>query len=152
MATTERSTVDQATLEPPRPVPDALTQFFWDGVDAHKLMILRCNNCQHYIHWPKVVCRFCLSTDLSPAEVSGRGTIATFTLPLQAFHPYFRGKPYVLAVIQLEEQESLKLVSNVVDIAPDDVRVGMPVEVTFREVAPGYTLPLFKPAAGSTGA
>ena len=137
---------------PPRPKPDALTKFFWDGVDEHKLMILRCNNCHRYIHWPKVVCRFCLSTDLSPAEVSGRGKVATCTQPFQPFHPYFRDKvPYVLAIIELEEQENLKLVSNVVDIDPDDVVVGMPVEVTFREVAPGYTLPLFKPASGSTG-
>lgn len=144
---------DPTTLEPPKPAPDELTQFFWDGVEAHKLMILRCDSCQHYIHWPKVVCRFCLSTDLSPAEVSGRGHVATFTIPLQPFHPYFREKaPYVLAVIELEEQEGLKLVSNVVDIAPDDVKVGMPVEVTFREVSPGFTLPLFKPVAGASGA
>jgi uncharacterized OB-fold protein len=143
---------DTTALEPPRPAPDKLTQFFWDGVQAHKLLILRCNN-GHYIHWPKVVCRFCLSTDLAPVEVSGRGKVATFTLPNQPFHPYFQAKiPYVLAVIELEEQENLKLVSNIVDIDPDDVRIGMPVEVTFQEVSPGYTLPLFKPAAGTAGA
>jgi uncharacterized OB-fold protein len=144
---------DPIALEPPRPKPDALTQFFWDGVDAHQLMILRCNACGHYIHWPKVVCRFCLSTDLSPAPVSGRGRVATFTQPNQPFHPWFREHmPYVLAVIELEEQPNLTLVSNVVDIPPDDVRVGMPVEVAFREVVPGYTLPLFTPAAGPTEA
>jgi hypothetical protein len=144
---------DPTTLEPPKPAPDALTRFFWEGVQEHRLMILRCNNCKHYIHWPKVVCRFCLSTDLSPAEVSGRGRVATFTQPLQPFHPYFQQQiPYVLAVIELDEQENLKLVSNVVDVPPDDVRVGMPVEVVFREVSPGFTLPLFKPATGATGA
>ncbi|MGE0795659.1 MAG: Zn-ribbon domain-containing OB-fold protein [Acidimicrobiia bacterium] len=151
MATTETDT-PTTPIGPPRPMPDDLTRFFWEGVDAHELRILRCDNCQRYIHWPKVVCRFCLSTDLSPARVSGRGTVATFTLPLQPFHPYFRDKiPYDLAVVELEEQEGLKLVTNIVDIPPEDVRVGLPVEVAFREVAPGLTLPLFRPA-GATGA
>lgn len=137
-------------LYPPRPQPDALTQFFWDGVDEHKLMILRCNN-GHYIHWPRIVCRFCLSTELAPVEVSGRGQVATFTQPLQPFQPYFQQHiGYILAVIELVEQPHLTLVSNIVDIAFEDVRVGLPVEVVFREVAPGYTLPLFRPAtAGS---
>jgi hypothetical protein len=78
--------------------------------------------------------------------VSGRGVVNTFTIPLQPYDGYYASKvPYTLAVIELEEQENLKMLSNVVDIDPDEVRIGLPVEVVFREVSPGLTLPLFRP-------
>jgi uncharacterized OB-fold protein len=132
---------------PPVPEPDELTQFFWDGVAEHKLLILRCNACGKYIHEPLPVCRFCLSTDLAPAEVSGRAVLDTFTIVMQPSHPFFLARvPYNLSVVELEEQEGLKMVSNVVDCDNDDLEVGMPLQVVFREVAPGVTLPQFAPA------
>jgi uncharacterized OB-fold protein len=113
-------------------------------------MILRCQDCQHFIHWPREVCRFCLSTDLAPTEVSGRGKLATFTIPMQPYDAFYMSQvPYVLAVVELEEQENLKVVTNIVDCAEEDVTIDMPVEVTFGEVAPGVTLPLFRPSTGS---
>jgi uncharacterized OB-fold protein len=85
---------------------------------------------------------------LVPTQVSGRGVVNTFTIPLQPYDPYYAGQvPYVLAVVELVEQKHLKIVTNIVEIDPDDVRIGMPVEVVFQEVAPGVTLPLFKVAA-----
>jgi hypothetical protein len=138
-------TVSDAPIYPPLPKPDPLTQFFWDGCREHKLLIQRCNRCHHYLHPPKLVCRFCLSTSLEPTEVSGRGVVDTFTIPLQPFDAYYASKvPYVLAVVELAEEKNLKMVTNIVDIDPDAVRVGMAVEVVFQEVAPGVTLPLFK--------
>jgi uncharacterized protein len=138
-------TIPDIQVYPPLPKPDALTQFFWDGCREHRLLIQRCTNCGHYIHLPRLVCRFCLSTSLQPEQVSGRGVVDTFTIPLQPFDRYFANRvPYTLAVIELAEEKHLKMVSNVVELDPDDVRVGMPVEVVFSEVAPGVTLPLFK--------
>ncbi|HEY3942369.1 MAG TPA: Zn-ribbon domain-containing OB-fold protein [Acidimicrobiales bacterium] len=138
---------EEAPVYPPLPKPDALTQFFWDGCNEHKLLIQRCSNCGHHLHPPRIVCRYCLSTDLAPAEMSGRGVIDTFTIPLQPFDRYYVSKvPYVLAVVELAEEKGLKLVTDIVGVEPDDVKVGMAVEVTFEEVAPGVTLPLFKPA------
>ncbi len=135
-------------LYPPLPQPDPLTQFFWDGVSEHRLVILRCDACGFYLHLPKVVCRNCLSTSLTPTEVSGRGILSTWTIPMQPFDPYYQSQvPYVLAVVELEEQPNLKLVTNIVDCAEEDLRIDMPVEVTFREVAPGCILPLFAPTA-----
>jgi uncharacterized OB-fold protein len=139
-------TTEPGVLYPPLPIPDPITQFFWDGVEQHKLMIQRCDGCGTYIHWPRVVCRVCLSTSLTPTEVSGRGTLSTWTMPAQPFDPYYATHmPYVLAVVELDEQKNLKLVTNIVDCAEEDLRIDMPVEVVFREVAPGYTLPLFRP-------
>jgi uncharacterized OB-fold protein len=154
MAATEESIRSGAVAAPPVvPAPSPLTQFFWDGVAEHKLMILKCDNCGKFVHWPRPVCRFCLGTELTPTEVSGRGTIATFTIPMQPYDPFWiEQMPYVLAVVELEEQAHLQLVTNIVDIDADDVRIGMPVEVTYREVAPELTLPQFRPIGAPSAA
>ena len=137
----------QPLLYPPLPQADQLTQFFWDGVAAGRLMILRCDSCGFYIHLPKIVCRRCLSASLTPTEVSGRGVLTTWTVPLQPFDPYYQAHlPYVLAVVELEEQANLKMVTNMVDCEEADLRIEMPVAVTFREIVPGLTLPLFAPS------
>ena len=54
-------------------------------------------------------------------------------------------------MVELDEQPGLQLMTNIVDCAEDDLRIDMPVEVTFREVGPELTLPFFRPAAGPTG-
>jgi uncharacterized protein len=142
MTTTEAGR--DAAVAPPIPEPDDLTRFFWDGVKAHTLLIQRCNRCRHYIHPPREVCRFCLSIDLSPQEVSGRGVLETFTIPLQPFNAWFLAHlPYILAVVELEEQEDLKVVTNIVDCTEEELRCGAAVHVVYREVYPDLTLPLF---------
>jgi uncharacterized OB-fold protein len=125
-----------------------VSQFFWDGCAEHKLLVQRCARCGHYNHPPRVVCPACLSTELVPTRVSGRGLVDTFTIPIQPYDAYYAAQvPYTLAVVELIEQPHLKMVTNIVDVDPDLVRVGMPVEVVFKQVAPGVTLPLFRVAA-----
>jgi uncharacterized OB-fold protein len=132
---------------PPEPQPDELTQFFWDGISQHQLLIQRCRNCLQYNHPPLPHCRFCLSTELTPTEVSGRGVLDSFIIVMEPGHPYFLSRvPYNLSVVELAEQQGLKMVSQVVDCENDDLRFAMPLVVTFREVVPGMILPLFVPA------
>ena len=109
---------DEVSLEsiPPLPQPDALTQFFWDGTQAHKLLILRCQDCGHYIHYPRPICNKCLSTNLAPGEVSGKGVLDTYTIPMQPIDPYFiEHMPYVYAVVELAEEKNLKIITNIID-------------------------------------
>jgi len=145
--------IQDAAIAPPLPAPDELTQFFWDGVNEGKLLILRCHTCGHYIHWPREMCRFCLGTDLRPTEVSGRGKLVTWTMVYQPYHPFFFDKvPYPICVIELVEQDNLKVVANIVDCAEADLRIDLPVEVTFVEIAPGLTLPQFRPVGDAAAA
>ena len=135
-------------LYPPMPQPDELTTPFWDGVEQGKLVIARCDACGTYVHPPKSTCYACLGTAFTPTEVSGRATLVTWTQPNQPFDPYYQAHmPYVLAVVNLVEQEPLRVITNIVDCDEADLRIDLPVEVTFREVAPGCTLPLFRPAS-----
>jgi uncharacterized OB-fold protein len=138
--------LDPDATYPPLPDPDDLTRFFWEGVSEHRLMILRCDDCGFYIHWPRVGCCNCLSTSLTPAEVSGRARLATWTFPNQPSDPYYIAHlPYALAVVELVEQPGLKVVTNLVDYDKALLRIELPVHVTYREVAPCLTLPLFTP-------
>ncbi len=135
---------------PPLPEPDELTQFFWDGARRHELWLQRCNRCGFLQHRPRPVCKKCNSFDLGHARVSGRGVIYTFSLGVQAFHPWFEDRlPYVLAVVELEEQQHLKMVTNIVDCDPGEVAVGLPVEVTFTDRG-DTTLPMFRLADTTT--
>jgi uncharacterized OB-fold protein len=132
----------------PLPSPDAVTQFFWDGVERHELWIQRCRNCRHYPHYPKTLCRYCQSDDLAGEQVSGRATLYTWTIAVQPFHPFYVDRiPYVVATVELVEQPGLMFMSQIVDCAEEDLRIGLPLEVVFEQLGPGLTLPFFTPAA-----
>jgi uncharacterized OB-fold protein len=132
----------------PVPVPNALTAAFWQGAAEGQLVMQSCNACGHLQHPPEPICAACLSFDLGSAAVSGKATVYTFCISTQAFHPWFADKlPFVLAVVELDEQPGLKMITNIVDIDPDAVKVGDRVEVTFAPFSEGFSLPVFRPIA-----
>ena len=82
---------------------------------------------------------------LSPEEVSGRGVVYSYTLANREFAPGVK-PPYAAALVDLDEQEGLRLVTNIVNVRVGDVRVGMPVRVLFHDIGDGATLAFFEPA------
>jgi uncharacterized OB-fold protein/acyl dehydratase len=130
----------------PRPRP-ALThdnRFFWEGVAQRELRIQRCNECHRLQHPPGPMCPGCHGLDLGFVRASGRGTVYSFVVAHHPAIPPFE-YPNLIALVELEE--GTRLVSNLVGIERDDVRVGMPVAVEFAEVEPGRLLPRFRPVA-----
>jgi hypothetical protein len=89
------------------------------------------------------VCGSCLSKDLAPAAVSGRATVATFTLNHQPWVPA-PDHPYVIAIVEIEEQPDVRLMTNIVGCAPEDVHIGMAVTVEFEEHDDVF-IPVFAP-------
>jgi len=126
----------------PLPLPDPETAFFWEATARRQLEILRCQTCKTWVHYPKPSCWNCSSGDLKPERVSGRGTVYSYTVTHQDVPGYTA--PFAVVIVELEEQAGLRMVSNVLDVPPEDVRIGMPVEVTFQPVAEDVWLPLFK--------
>ena len=119
------------TASRPVPRPSIQSQPFWDGCARGELLLQRCKGCHTVWHPPSPPCPSCLSTDYEWTPASGKGTVYTFSVIHHPFRPAWAPfVPYVLAVIELAEGP--KLLSNVIDIAPDEVRVGMDVEVTFQ--------------------
>jgi uncharacterized OB-fold protein len=120
-------------------------RFFWtSGADGH-LRFLRCRECRTYVHPPSPVCPDCLSTDLGPEVVSGRATVVASTCNVQEWIP--GSDPYLIGLVAIEEDERVRLTTNLVDLEADQVHDGMAVEVVFDAHEDVY-LPLFRPAGG----
>ena len=116
-------------------------QAFWTGGREGELRIIRCNDCGYYIHPPSPRCPKCLSDNVEPSPVSGRGSVYTFTVNRRAWSPGLE-VPYVIAIVQLDEQSDLRLMTNIVGCPADEVAIGMPVQVEFREQGEAF-VPVF---------
>lgn len=124
------------------PALNADTAAFWQGGRDGQLLIHYCSPCARYFHPPAPVCPHCASFEVAPRAVSGRGTVLSYTINHQQWLPGLE-VPYVVAIVALEEQPGLQLVSNVVGCPPDQVAIDMPLRVTFLQQEDVW-LPLFE--------
>ena len=136
------------TTEAPRPfrVMPAVTpenEHFWTGGADGRLQFLRCDDDGTLIHPPAPRCPQCLGKAVSVAAVSGKASVFTFSVNHQPWFPDF-DPPYVVAIVVIDEQDDVRLTTNIVGCDPHDVVIGMPVRVTFEEYD-GVWLPLFEP-------
>lgn len=122
------------------------TAFFWTAGADGRLKISRCQACSCYQHPPLPRCPEC-GGEVAPEPVSGRGRVATYTLNQQAWAPWL-AVPFVFAAVELAEQAELYVFTNIVGCPAEDVRIGMPVEVTFEPHGEIY-LPLFQPTGAA---
>lgn len=120
--------------------PDSLA--FWQGGRDGRLNIHHCSGCQKFFHPPSPICPRCGSQDVQPQAVSGQGRVASFTINHQAWSPELR-EPFVVAIVELVEQEGLRFLSNVVGEGALDVKIGSPVKVRFEQHEDVW-LPLFE--------
>lgn len=128
----------------PRPQANQDTAFFWEGARRGRLLVQGCASCGRLRHPPRPMCPSCRSLEWEAVPASGRGEVYSFVVHHHPPVPGFE-TPYVVALVQLEE--GVRLVSNLVEVRPGDVRVGMPVEATFVAVDEELTLPMFRPRA-----
>jgi uncharacterized protein len=128
----------------PRVTPE--TEHYWRGGAEGELRILRCRDCRAWLHPPAPVCSGCLSRDLAPEAVSGRGRVHSVTANHQSWNPTMP-TPYLIALVELDEDPALRILSNLVDCDEATARIGMPVEVRFEQHDDVW-IPLFAPAAG----
>ncbi|MFI5394251.1 MAG: MaoC family dehydratase N-terminal domain-containing protein [Candidatus Binatia bacterium] len=126
----------------PRPGISRDTQFFWDGFTAGELRIQRCDTCRRLHHPPMVRCPACGGYDFGYQVSCGRGIVYSFVEPCHPRVPAF-DYPYVVGLVELEE--GTRLITNIVDIDPEKVAIGMRVEVVFQKPDPGLILPMFRP-------
>ena len=117
---------------------------FWTGGAQGKLQFLRCRPCGSFVHPPAPLCPACLSRDVIASAVSGRARVLTVTLNHQPWVPA-PDHPYAIAIVEIEEQPGLRLMTNVVNCPPEAVTIGMSVRVVFERHDDVY-VPLFEPA------
>lgn len=135
--------------EPRRPLPQLTdsNRFFWTSGEDGKLRFLKCDDCANLIHPPVPICGKCLSRRQSVTEVSGRATLAAVTVNHQQWLPMIE-PPYVIALVEIDEQPDVRLTTNIVGCNEDELRIGMPLQVDFEHYEDVY-LPVFRPAEGA---
>jgi uncharacterized protein len=122
-----------------------LTAPYWNAAREGRLVVQECGSCGQLAHPPLPACPGCHATEPGWREVSGAGTVYTYTVVRHPTHFAFADQiPYVLALVELTEGP--RLITAITGCPPDEVRVGTPVHAVFREVAEGVTLPYFEPA------
>jgi uncharacterized protein len=129
---------DLPTIEPE-------SQPFWDAAREHRFLLRRCLHCGALHHYPRPFCPVCWSEDVVWEEASGLGTLYTFSaIFVNDLPPFNERLPYVAAAVDLDEGP--RVMTNIVDADPADLRVGMPVEVAYRQLTAEITAPVFRPA------
>jgi uncharacterized OB-fold protein len=126
----------------PAPLLSDENRAFWTGGRDGELRIVRCHDCGYYIHPPSPRCPRCVSENVAPRPVSGRGRVYTYTINRRAWSPGLE-VPYVIAIVQLDEQPDLRLMTNIVGCPPDEVAIDMPVQVDFRAQGDAF-VPVFR--------
>jgi len=131
----------------PLPTPQPESDYYWQSARHGKLVLQKCSDCSEAQFYPRVFCTHCGSRAVEWVSASGRGTLFTFAIVHAPPHPGFAGDvPYVTAIVALEEGPMLP--SNIVGVEPEpqNLNIGMPLEVVFDAVTDEITLPRFRPA------
>lgn len=131
-------------LPAPAPQPNLETQAFWDATAEGRFLLKRCDACGLVIWYPRFLCPDCHTTETSWFEASGKGTVYTYTVVRKGQGPYAEAAPYVAAYVELAEGP--RVLTNLVEVEPDEVRIGMPVEVVWHDTGQGAALYRFKPS------
>lgn len=126
----------------PTPTPEAA--HYWQGARGGKLLLQRCGHCANAYFPPRPFCANCGSRDVEVFEASGRATLYSYAIQHRAI-PGFAA-PYAIAVVTLAEGP--RMMTNIVDCpqTPEDLRLDMPLEVTFRDISETVSLPVFRPS------
>ena len=133
----------------PSPMADAITLPWWEAAAEHRLVVQRCMSCGHMRLPPAPVCPECRAFESDWKEVSGRGEVYTYTIvhrPIAAE----QALPFVIAVISLEGAGGVRMISNLVDIEPAALEIGLPVEIAWEDMSGDLAVPRFRPVAEPT--
>ena len=126
---------------------------FWEACGRNELVCQRCQDCGAYRFPPMPVCPACQSVRAAWTRLSGKGTVYSWTVtrvselastPPQVFRGFEDRLPFIIVVVELVEQEGLRILSNLIDASPEDIGIGDAVEVAFTRLDSGVTLPQFR--------
>jgi uncharacterized OB-fold protein len=126
-----------------RPRVDLDNQGFWEAAKQHKLVFQKCKDCGLLVHRPRPMCPRCNSMEKEWFPSTGEGVVYSWVNFVYANAAYPGIKvPYTVVVVEMAE--GVRIISNLYDVKPEEVYVGMPVEVVFDDIADDLTLPKFR--------
>jgi uncharacterized protein len=117
---------DRVGVRRPGLVTTPLSEPFWKAADDGQLLLQFCGECGHRQHYPRNICTHCWSEDLTWTRAAGTGVVWAFTVVGIPGHPaWVDDTPYAIALVELDEGP--RVMTGIVDCAPADVQVGLPV-------------------------
>jgi uncharacterized OB-fold protein len=129
----------------PVPEPTRDSRPYWDGLREGRLVIQQCGVCGKLRHYPRPVCDACYSMETTWRQVSGHGTVHSWTVAHHPFHPGFKSElPYVLVTVDLDE--GVRMLAQIRGLEADALAVGLPVTMIAERVTDELALPVFVPA------
>lgn len=131
------------------PVENHDNAHYWQGLRDGKLLIQQCTQCGVLRHPPQPMCEHCQSLEWGTVVSSGKGTVYTYTV---MHYPEIPPFDYPNAIVLVDLDEGVRIVSQLIDAPPPLPHIGMAVEMTIIPVQDGLSLPVFRPAqaAGAT--
>ena len=136
---------ERKPVRPPRPRP-ALTQdnrFWFEGAQAHRLLVQRCTSCGALRHPPLPACAVCGSLEWGTVESSGRGTLYSYVV---VHYPQVPSFEYPLPIGLIELEEGIRVVANLDGMAREEIQIGMPLQAMIVDFDEDLSLPVFVPA------
>lgn len=129
----------------PMPPLNRESKPFWDSLHEHAMRLQRCAECGKIRHYPRPVCDNCYSMEADWVRASGAGKVHSWTVSYHAFHPGFLGSlPLILLTVDLDE--GVRMCAQARDMTPEQIKVGMPVQLDYEDATDKLTLPVFRPA------
>jgi uncharacterized OB-fold protein len=143
----EKLGLTDADFVKPLPKPSAWSKPFWDGAREGKLVLKRCKSCGHIDHPPYLFCTECSSEESEWMEAAGKASLYAYAVNTYGVpFPFMEDLPYVLAMVDLPEGP--RMISNVVQCDPAELKNGMELEVVFEKASDEITLPKWRPVKG----
>ena len=113
-------------------IADELVAEFFAGAAHGELCIPRCVECERWCWYPEPTCPAC-GGRFEWTATSGRATLFSWAVVWRAFLPAFADiVPFVTALVALEEDPAVRIVTMIIDVSADALRADMPVEVVFH--------------------
>jgi uncharacterized protein len=129
---------------PPLPVMTDLTAEFYGHLAGGTLHLQQCTACGTFRHLPRYLCPSCHGDGWAWQACSGRGEVLSWTTTMRPLHPAFTDLPMTLVTVTMAEGP--RVLGRLVDVAPEELRAGMPVVIAPKTVAEGLAIPEFRVA------
>ncbi len=129
------------------PVAESFEEGFWEAVKRRELVFQRCGNCREWLHPPRPMCHKCKNFDLRWERSSGKGKIYSYVTFTREVNPLYV-VPFEVVLVEMDDEKPVRMVANMLDTKPEELYIGMPVELDFFDVSPKQPIPIFKKRAG----
>ena len=127
----------------PQPLADSEAVAWWEAAAEHRLVVQRCTDCAHTRLPPAPICPECRSDGSEWHEVSGRGEIYSYTVVHRPI-ALDQQVPFVIAVVALEGAGGVRMISNIVEADPDELSIGLALEVAWEDMSDDLAIPRFR--------